>query len=266
MLKVRNLTESLEKKYNDLVDESYEYEMDDELDYIMGDSSLSDMEREQAISDLYSKYNLNEGNSCDGWIAFYNGKKLEIPKSDVDGGIYEAKQKAIKELKVPKSKIGLLSIKPAYNESLNEGRKSTKKKFIIRREQRGSIFNDDWHEIKPLEVMAKTAQDAQDQYRRILRSRGKTANQYERHIDIKEADPQNESLKEEFADTSRVSDIVRYCYSKDILDVDRIENIVRKQMTKEGSNIPDNLEECILETLDELFEDDSYDDFFGEPF
>jgi hypothetical protein len=103
-----------------LLDESYEYEMEDELDYIMDDNSLSDMEREQAISNLYSKYNLHESNSCDGWIAFYNGKKLEIPKSDVDGGIYEAKQKAIKELKVPKSKIELLSIKPAYNESLKE--------------------------------------------------------------------------------------------------------------------------------------------------
>ena len=162
MLKVRNLTESLEKKYNldegaptldelpfdeimnkestegnmdwyeedhptwkryqykKEVDEAYEYEMEDELDYIMDDDSLSDDEKEQAISDLYSKYNLHESNSCDGWIAFYNGKKLEIPKSDVDGGIYEAKQKAIKELKVPKSKLGLLAIKPAYNESLNE--------------------------------------------------------------------------------------------------------------------------------------------------
>ena len=55
--------------------------------------------------------------SCDGWIAMYNGQKLEIPKSDANG-IYDAKQKAIKELNVPKSKLGMLSIKPAYNESL----------------------------------------------------------------------------------------------------------------------------------------------------
>lgn len=60
---------------------------------------------------------LNE--SCDGWIAIYQGKKLEIPKSEANG-IYDAKQKAIKELKVPKSKVGMLAIKPAYNESLNE--------------------------------------------------------------------------------------------------------------------------------------------------
>ena len=100
MLKVRDLTESLEKKYNleegsasidelpfdeimnkestegnmdwyeedhptwkrykKEVDEAYEYEMEDELDYIMDDDSLSDDEKEQAISDLYSKYNYNE--------------------------------------------------------------------------------------------------------------------------------------------------------------------------------------------------------------
>ena len=97
-------------------------------------------------------------------------------------------------------------------------------------------------------------------------SNDKQAMNFVEKIFMEEVGLKNESLNEDFADTSRVSDIVRYCYSKDILDVDRIENIVRKQMTKEGSNIPDNLEECILETLDELFEDDSYDDFFGEKF
>lgn len=66
---------------------------------------------------IFFKESLNE--SCDGWIAFYNGKKLEITKDEADS-IYNAKQKAIKELKVPKSKMGLFTIKPAYNESLNE--------------------------------------------------------------------------------------------------------------------------------------------------
>lgn len=208
-------------KWGDTEDTKYSDEDPESLDEDWDDDSLSDIEREQAISNLYSKYNLHESNSCDGWIAFYNGKKLEIPKSDVDGGIYEAKQKAIKELKVPKSKIGLLSIKPAYNESLNEGRKSTKKKFIIRREQRGSIFNDDWHEIRPLEVMAKNAQEAQDKYRRILRSRGKTANQYERHIDIKEADPQNESLTESVAGDiiwEKVRDYIQELIETEVVD------------------------------------------------
>ena len=95
IVKTRSLTESLEKLY-----EAYEVETEDELDAIMDDDTLSDEEKEAEIGRVLDKHDkLNEGNSCDGWIAFYNGKKLEIPKSDVDGGIYEAKQKAIKELK-----------------------------------------------------------------------------------------------------------------------------------------------------------------------
>jgi hypothetical protein len=50
----------------------------------------------------------------DGYIAIFQGKKVEIPASI--GGLYQAKQEAIKLLKVPKSKQGLLSVKPAYNE------------------------------------------------------------------------------------------------------------------------------------------------------
>lgn len=52
---------------------------------------------------------------ADGWIAIYNGKRVEITKDEADG-IYGAKQIAIKKLKVPKSKQGLLAIKPAYND------------------------------------------------------------------------------------------------------------------------------------------------------
>jgi hypothetical protein len=48
-----------------------------------------------------------------GWIAFYGGKKLEIKKSEADG-LWPAKQLAIKHFKVPKSKQGLLAIKPAH--------------------------------------------------------------------------------------------------------------------------------------------------------
>ena len=55
-----------------------------------------------------------------GWVAIYNGKRIEIGKDEANS-IYEAQQIAIKKLKVPKSKIGLLAIKPGYNESLEEG-------------------------------------------------------------------------------------------------------------------------------------------------
>ena len=54
-----------------------------------------------------------------GYIAMYNGQKLEIDKEDADG-IYDAKQLAIAHFKIPKSKQGLLAIEPAYNEEVNE--------------------------------------------------------------------------------------------------------------------------------------------------
>lgn len=49
-----------------------------------------------------------------GWIAIYGGKKLEIKMGKDADSLYSAKQFAMKELKVPKSKKGLLAIKPAY--------------------------------------------------------------------------------------------------------------------------------------------------------
>ena len=57
-----------------------------------------------------------------GYIAIYNGKKIEMPL-DI-GGIYEAKLEAIKQFKVPKSKQGLLVIAPGYEaEIINERKK-----------------------------------------------------------------------------------------------------------------------------------------------
>ena len=58
----------------------------------------------------------DELKEADGWIAIFKGKKLEITKKDAKD-LYSAKQFAINKLKVPKSKQGLLAIKPAYNES-----------------------------------------------------------------------------------------------------------------------------------------------------
>ena len=49
-----------------------------------------------------------------GWIAIYNGKQLEIHNHQASG-IYGAKQIALKVLRVPKSKEGLLAIGPAYD-------------------------------------------------------------------------------------------------------------------------------------------------------
>ena len=50
-----------------------------------------------------------------GWIAIYGGKKLEIRKEEAKD-LWAAKQLAIKKLKVPKSKQGLLAIDVAYDD------------------------------------------------------------------------------------------------------------------------------------------------------
>jgi len=65
---------------------------------------------------------VNEAGDFAGWIAIFNGKKLEIDKSQAKD-LYNAKLLAIKKLKVPKSKVGLMFIKPAVDESVvNEGK------------------------------------------------------------------------------------------------------------------------------------------------
>ena len=62
--------------------------------------------------------NVNESKFA-GWIAGYNGKQIEIKKGEAKD-LYNAKLLAIKKLKVPKSKVGLMFIKPAVDESVNE--------------------------------------------------------------------------------------------------------------------------------------------------
>ena len=58
MLKTRDLTESLNKKYD--LEESWEEEFDDEADYIMS-SDLSDEEKSEEMDKLLNKYNhMNE--------------------------------------------------------------------------------------------------------------------------------------------------------------------------------------------------------------
>ena len=73
-------------------------------------------------SDVIYKYKVdesvvNEADNFAGWIAIdHRGKKIEIKKGEAKD-LYNAKLLAIKKLKVPKSKVGLLAIKPAVNES-----------------------------------------------------------------------------------------------------------------------------------------------------
>lgn len=55
-----------------------------------------------------------------GWIAMFNGKKVEIYLDKDAKDLYSAKLFAIKALNVPKSKMGLLSVEPAYEEFQEE--------------------------------------------------------------------------------------------------------------------------------------------------
>ena len=75
---------------------------------------------------------VTESDDFAGWIAVYNGKKLEITK-DKAKDLYGAKMYAAKELRVPKSKMGLLAIKTAYNESFDDIYEATPTKKEIAR-------------------------------------------------------------------------------------------------------------------------------------
>ena len=71
------------------------------------------------VKDLYSdtkNESVNEAKFA-GWIAGYSGKTIEIKKGEAKD-LYNAKLLAIKKLKVPKSKVGLMFIKPAVDESV----------------------------------------------------------------------------------------------------------------------------------------------------
>ena len=66
-----------------------------------------------------------------GYVAIYKGKRIEIDKSEANG-IADAKELAIKRLKVPKSKTNQIAIKPGVTESVNEAQKINpeSKKFL----------------------------------------------------------------------------------------------------------------------------------------
>jgi len=86
---------------------------------------ISDLEKAKGLAKLGNPI---KGRFA-GWIAGYNGKTVEIKKSEAKD-LYRAKQLAIKQLKVPNSKTGLLWIKPAVDESVNEATKRSVGKLM----------------------------------------------------------------------------------------------------------------------------------------
>jgi hypothetical protein len=81
---------------------------------------LSDKDVKDALSKMKKEKwfkedaDLNEGEKLVGWIAIFQGKKLEIKLDKDADSLYGAKKFAIKHFKVPKSKMGLLAIEPGY--------------------------------------------------------------------------------------------------------------------------------------------------------
>jgi len=107
-----------EDEYNLLVEYISETgKFDDELEKNINKLTLT-----EALC-LLEEENMNKDITEDevaGWIAIFQGKKLEIKIGKDADSLYGAKKFAIKHFKVPKSKVGLLAIEPAYNESVDE--------------------------------------------------------------------------------------------------------------------------------------------------
>ena len=52
----------------------------------------------------------------DGWLAFYNSQKCEIPRTPEINNIYDAKQEAARIMKVRPNQQYMIAIAAAYND------------------------------------------------------------------------------------------------------------------------------------------------------
>ena len=92
-------------------------------DKILSTYALNKYEiKEKSPKDVDENWEKPEGDFA-GWVAIYQGKRIEIPKNEANS-LYDAKLKAIEKLRVPKSKVGLLVVQPGYNESLEANNKN----------------------------------------------------------------------------------------------------------------------------------------------
>ena len=129
-----------------------------------------------------------------GWVAIYNGKKVEIKKSEASD-LYGAKMKAAKMLKVPKSKMGLLAIKPGYNEEVvseevqedlqeapnyklyhNTFSGAVQEAIAVAKKKGFDIDEDDWHD-KVATGPKKPSKDKTNSYSIKLMKKGKPVRQ-----------------------------------------------------------------------------------------
>ena len=129
-----------------------------------------------------------------GWVAIYNGKKVEIKKSEASD-LYGAKMKAAKMLKVPKSKMGLLAIKPGYNEEVvseevqedlqeapnyklyhNTFSGAVQEAIAVAKKKGFDVDEDDWHD-KVATGPKKPSKDKTNSYSIKLMKKGKPVRQ-----------------------------------------------------------------------------------------
>ena len=75
---------------------------------------------------------MKDNNVMIGWIAIYNGHRIEILKSEADG-IYNAKKIAIIEFKkkFKRVNINLITIAPGYNKWLTTYTPATALYYIV---------------------------------------------------------------------------------------------------------------------------------------
>ena len=134
----------------------------------------------------HSPENLDESKMA-GWVAIYNGKKVEIKKSEAND-LYGAKMKAAKMLKVPKSKMGLLAIKPGYNEEVVQEAPSYKlhhntfsgavqEAIAVAKKQGYDVDEDDWSD-KVATGPKKPSKDKTNRYSIKLTKNGKPTRKF----------------------------------------------------------------------------------------
>lgn len=103
-------TDAKKKEFFDYIDKNWK-----------GKSEKSEEKDCDSDKEMTEKKKLGESDKPVGFVVKYNGKTMEIPFSKHPNiSMHAAKEMAIKQWKVPKSKQGLVAIAPGYDESLSE--------------------------------------------------------------------------------------------------------------------------------------------------
>ena len=183
---------AIQKKIDKLKKQLNEAEEDSEEDYCDCGCECG-KEICESCGKPHKPENIEESKMA-GWVAIYNGKKVEIKKSEAKD-LYGAKMKAAKMLKVPKSKMGLLAIKPGYNEEVvneevqqdlqeapnyklyhNTFSGAVQEAIAVAKKKGFDIDEDDWHD-KVATGPKKPSKDKTNSYSIKLMKKGKPVRQ-----------------------------------------------------------------------------------------